>query len=1174
MQSNQITIADFLPKYPYIDKIYGRNTEKLIAYDNNSFEQTIYKKKEFNDNKLDATEAKPKIKGQLMSHQKNIARYMSIVTPYDGLLLFHAMGTGKACVAVGVGEELRAQNQRFGKKIKGMIFLARGPNILNNIAKELVYVCTDGKYIPEDIDKIKPEMQMAKIKRSLLPFYGFYTIDKFIKIIKSLTDSQIKSRYSNYAFCIDEVHNLRTKDASNKLVGTKDYNYIHNFLHKLQYKKVILLSGTPMADQPSEIADIMNLILPLNKQMPTGIDFDSEFLIQDNTFPLIYSLNPDSENELKQYFKGRVSYLKSIQADVKVQYIGDKSGYLQYLNIFIDHMEVNSIQNKSYLEAYAKDSIRLKSPTSNPKLSIKADVSQELIPDDTSAFMDESISGTTGLFHNSQQASIAVFPNGTYGSTGFNQYIEAKTKKTILNQNPQTEYSLIKNPVDSNGNPIMTIQKFLNIRDKGSEKLSDEENKLLRLSYLSVKFAKVIKTLLKHKNSKNNSEKRTTFVYCNWVKGSGCILFAKILELFGFQKASGGEKTKRLRYALLTSSVATDNQISNLIETFNDKNNVFGEIINVVIGSKIISEGISLKNVKNVHILSPHWNYTVTEQALSRAIRAFSHNVIQEILKKPITVSVYLHASVPVNVSDSNQNNKWEISYDIEKSIDITMYEKSEHKDITMKRIEYAMKESAFDCALNYNRNYRGNQYEDGSRECDYGKCDYKCDGMDGMDDKRMEDLDLSTYRLYYQYDRISYLDRAIKTLFRVEFIISFDQLCRQYSDVFTKYEILSALNNIVNNNIPLYNKYGFLSYCTSYNNFYFLSDAPNNLTTSILSNYYTKYPSIHSIKSFDSIVKQQSVENYPRMIQKLCSLSYLNIQNTSLFGTFEPIDDSYKLDIFIKLPILIQEMFLETAYKVITYYKENISKKQFNIATWILTILKWYIHDVQLSISEKSKQTEITISLLQYSNTNDNSRFRWFDKNTLEWKDATDHIATQCNNIVNKMVEFQQNSPYGWYGIASYDKIYLKDTSKVGAQNKGENCVTIDVWKLYYILMKINKPRIVRPGDNTLPEITRNKMLEYLNPSDAKKDTQFQIMIKKEPAVNSMIKGNKYIDAIKSIYWYMINKKQKQRLCADIKELLNRENYIIGEYLTPKQIKQTKQTKRRKLPRNLKRRK
>jgi hypothetical protein len=53
-----------------------------------------------------------------------------------------------------------------------------------------------------------------------------------------------------------------------------------------------------------------------------------------------------------------------------------------------------------------------------------------------------------------------------------------------------------------------------------------------------------------------------------------------------------------------------------------------------------------------------------------------------------------------------------------------------------------------------------------------------------------------------------------------------------------------------------------------------------------------------------------------------------------------------------------------------------------------------------------------------------------------------------------------------------------------------------------------------------------------------------------------------------------MINKKQKQSLCADIKELLNRENYIIGEYLTPKQIKQTKQTKRRKLPRNLKRRK
>ena len=327
-----ITIADFLPKYPYINNPIGSDAKNLIAYDSQPFEQTIYNKKEFYENRLQKVEGKPSKHGDLMKHQKIVSRYMSIVTPYDGILLFHAMGSGKACSAVGIGEQLRSHSNAKNN-IKGMIFLARGPNILNNIAKELVYVCTDGRYIPEDLDKLKPEMRAAKIKRSLLPFYSFYTIDKFLKNIKHLTNSQIRSKFSNYAFCFDEVHNLRTKDASNKATPVaKDYHRIHEFLHKLVNKKVILMSGTPMADLPSEIADIMNLILPMTEQMPTGAEFDKEFLIQDDIYSLIYNINPDSIDNLKHYFKGRVSYLKSIQAGVDVKFIGDKIGLLQFLN--------------------------------------------------------------------------------------------------------------------------------------------------------------------------------------------------------------------------------------------------------------------------------------------------------------------------------------------------------------------------------------------------------------------------------------------------------------------------------------------------------------------------------------------------------------------------------------------------------------------------------------------------------------------------------------------------------------------------------------------------------------------------------------------------------------------------------------------------------------------------
>ena len=114
-----------------------------------------------------------------------------------------------------------------------------------------------------------------------------------------------------------------------------------------------------MADLPSEIADIMNLILPMDKQMPTGSDFDNEFLIQNPTNPLIYKVNPETRNDLVEYFKGRVSYLKSIQASVNVDYMGDNIGLLQYLNVYVDEMDPESIQNQSYLAAYKKDTQKL-----------------------------------------------------------------------------------------------------------------------------------------------------------------------------------------------------------------------------------------------------------------------------------------------------------------------------------------------------------------------------------------------------------------------------------------------------------------------------------------------------------------------------------------------------------------------------------------------------------------------------------------------------------------------------------------------------------------------------------------------------------------------------------------------------------------------------------------------
>ena len=56
------------------------------------------------------------------------------------------------------------------------------------------------------------------------------------------------------------------------------YKEMHRFLHLIENKKVLLLSGTPMKDRPEEISTIMNLILPTNQQLPTGKKFLNKYM--------------------------------------------------------------------------------------------------------------------------------------------------------------------------------------------------------------------------------------------------------------------------------------------------------------------------------------------------------------------------------------------------------------------------------------------------------------------------------------------------------------------------------------------------------------------------------------------------------------------------------------------------------------------------------------------------------------------------------------------------------------------------------------------------------------------------------------------------------------------------------------------------------------------------------
>ena len=122
------------------------------------------------------------------------------------------------------------------------------------------------------------------------------------------------------------------------------------------------------------------------------------------------------------------------------------------------------------------------------------------------------------------------------------------------------------------------------------------------------------------------------------------------------------------------------------------------------------AEGISLKNVRYVHIMEPYWHPVRMEQVIGRARRICSH---EELPADERNVKVYLYLMrftdqqlVPA-VAKGGMASKGLLEKDVSKldkttplTSDQALYEISNIKEEINKQLLRAVKESAFDCAL------------------------------------------------------------------------------------------------------------------------------------------------------------------------------------------------------------------------------------------------------------------------------------------------------------------------------------------------------------------------------------------------------------------------------------------------------------------------------------------
>ena len=735
--------ADFLPFYPSIE--------------DPSFQQQIYNKEEFYQLKLDRVREQIS-KGEYYRHQLTIARFLSTYTDYDSLLLFHEMGTGKSCAVFAMTEALK-QNKEY----KGCIVFARGRDVLTNLMRTFVFSCS----VNYTVDKTaEAALQLKQIKRQLKNFYQFHTFLTFARQLAQLSNEAIEQQYSNMIFVIDEVHNIREKESEDVV-----YKQYHRLFHLTRNTKKLILSGTPMTDDPSELADTMNLLLPLTQQMPTGPAFVRAFLISQDDGT--YKINAQAEGELKAFLRGRTSYLRT-GAELKLNY---KSGYftssLQYKDrppVKGDIAQFRTVQ--TYMEPFQREAY-------------------------LRAFREDTQGEVASIYSHSQQASLFVFPNGSWGEAGLKTY----TTGGGLNKE------------------LLRIASNLNV-----------------LKQYSIKYAAVIQTILQQPKS-------NTYVYCSIVNGSGANLFCKILELYGYSRCTGRERLPAKRYILLTGSTPN---IDVLINYFNQPKNIFGEYCHVIVGSKKISEAYTFNNVVSELILTYFWNRTETEQAIRRARM---HADLEKVTGRQTVVSVMQLQAI----ADTPKT-----------SIDALMMSFSQRKDVSIKRVERVIQETAIDCPLNYERNIgRINN----SRECNYQACDYKCD----TSSLERTAIDTTTYDLYYS----NFMDLVPKVvqIFRAQNSVHYTTLKDILSPA-SDMILLSCLCYIIENNVILLNKYRYPCYLREEHDLYFLVGTPYApfTDTHLYSNYgrYIDQPLISKVSSLDDITRELEYKISDQVLSQL----------------------------------------------------------------------------------------------------------------------------------------------------------------------------------------------------------------------------------------------------------------------------------------------------------------
>lgn len=286
----------FLCWYPAID-------ENLAA---NIFQMLEFKELTPNQKRID----------NFYNHQHIIERFLSPYTPYNELLIFHTMGTGKTCSAFLVLHTFFVHNPDF----KALIFVPSQAHKANFII-ELTKCVSKGDY---------PEDYMSRLYRSLsFTTFGTTPYGGFPDKIDVIIVDEVQE------IPLEKTEEEKARQRQEVIKGRDTYTRMMENLRKYSDAKKILLSGTPILNSYTEFFQIMNLILP------EYLQYGPEF-----TLGTIDLNDPLVEQEIRKRSYGRISrYISYSETVRRIDHGEDFGGKLKIVRSYASAHQLKTYAN-------------------------------------------------------------------------------------------------------------------------------------------------------------------------------------------------------------------------------------------------------------------------------------------------------------------------------------------------------------------------------------------------------------------------------------------------------------------------------------------------------------------------------------------------------------------------------------------------------------------------------------------------------------------------------------------------------------------------------------------------------------------------------------------------------------------------------------------------------------